>query len=131
MNIMENPRNFWPELGAQKMDVPKALMVEQANFFNEMTKNVLVAKVRTRTAFEGTISLFYHEFDISVPSLGNYTFTLFTVKHGIDLFPVEIYFDLNGDNMGEFEASEFDAALKSILTNKRTVDAINGLLAQI
>lgn len=124
-------KNFWPsEIGTQKMVVPKTMLVEQANFFNEMTKNRLVAKVNTRRV-SSRMDGFVHEFDIVVPTLGNYTFTLFSVKHDLGIYPLEIDFDLAGTEYPKVGEKEFESTLKEILTSKKTIDTINGLMAQL
>ncbi len=131
---MTTSKNFWSDkIGQADMKVPKTILVEQANYFNDMTKNKLVAKVNSTHSinskdFDGTI---IHEFDIVSPSLGNYTFTLFTVGHDIDMYPLSISFNIGESHFFEVVTEEeFEKALSKIMTHKSTVNAINGLLAQ-
>lgn len=87
---MTTSKNLWSdEIGHATIKVPKTILVEQANYFNEMTKNRLVAKVHSKHVLnkEGD-NVIAHDFDIVSPFLGNYTFTLFSVIHGINMYPI-------------------------------------------
>jgi len=130
---MTTSKNLWSEkIGRADMKVPKTILVEQANYFNEMTKNKLVAKVNSNHSMSrmGENSII-HDFDIVSPSLGNYTFTLFSVRHKIQMYPMAINFTLSEDDVFTVNnEEEFENMLSKIMTHKSTVNAINGLLAQ-
>jgi len=97
-----------------------------------MTKNKLVGKVYSKSfKNSGEESAIVHDFDIVSPSLGNYTFTLFSVRHKIHMYPMSINFTLSEDDVFTVNnEAEFEDILSKIMTHKSTVDAINGLLAQ-
>ena len=128
-----NIENFWPaEIGTQKMMVPKTILVEQANFFNERMKNQLVAKVISRHTRSNEMGdQIMHEFDITVPSLGNYSFTLFKAIHDISIYPVSIYFELEDAAILDLDEGQLGEALKNVFSSKKTITTINGLLAQV
>lgn len=135
---MANSNNLWPkDIGKESVVVPKTILVEQAQFFNELTKNKLVAKVNSAqyTNEEGNHVL-AHEFDITAPSLGNFTFTLFKAIHNLSIYPVKIEFLLEHMSGWEIDKeqvsneTEFIDTLKKILSHQSTVKSINALLAQ-
>jgi len=111
--------------------VPKTILVEQANYFNEMTKNRLVAKVHSKHILNNKgENVIVHDFDIVSPSLGNYTFTLFSVKHTVEVYPVYVASNLDEFTFADIQEDKFEETLSAIMNSKKTVDAINGLLAQ-
>lgn len=129
---METPQNLWPSEIGQLIIVPKTVLVQQANFFNERTKNQLVAKVDSHTVVDyfqrRTIE---HHFDIKAPSIGNYTFTLFTATHSMELYPVQLWSDLLKQSWEAGNEDQLLLAMKEIFNDIKTITAINGLLAQL
>jgi hypothetical protein len=85
-------QNLWPNFTIEKVRGPKTILQEQAGFLKQMTQGVLNADVLTRTSE----NQFYHFFRIISPSLNNYKYTLFTISHGADSFPVNL--DVNGED---------------------------------
>jgi hypothetical protein len=79
--------DLWPDFEANKVKIPKTLLVEQANFFNEKVKNVLTAKVTSNGSKDEKI---LHTFNISAPALGNYSFNLFHIRHEVLFYPLEL-----------------------------------------
>jgi len=129
---MTTSKNLWPnEIGRATTKVPKTILVEQANYFNEMTKNRLVAKVHSKHILNNKgENVIVHDFDIVSPSLGNYTFTLFSVKHTVEVYPVYVASNLDEFTFADIQEDKFEETLSAIMNSKKTVDAINGLLAQ-
>jgi len=131
---MTTSKNLWSDqIGVVIEDtIPKIILVEQANYLSEMTNDKLVGEVRSKSLKSGASeSMIVHDFDIVSPSLGNYTFTLFSVKHKIQMYPMAINFALSEDDVFTVNnEEEFENMLSKIMTHKSTVKAINGLLAQ-
>ncbi len=129
---MTTSKNLWSdEIGQATLKVPKTILSEQATYFNEMTKNKLVAKINSKHSLYSGENVIVHDFDIVSPSLGNYTFTLFSVRHKIQMYPMSINFSLSEEDVFTVNnEEEFEDILSKIMTHKSTVNAINGLLAQ-
>jgi len=129
---MSNSKNLWSKrIGQETVKAPKTFMVEQANYFNEMTKNKLVAKVESYQRKRGEKNYLVHEFDITSPTLGNYNFTLFYIEHDISMFPLTLRFSLVDHNpISVNSQSNFEESLEGLMNHKDTINAINGLLAQ-
>lgn len=83
--------NLWPNNISETNDVsPVSLLREQANLLGEKTKNLVVADV-SRGSFDN--QNFVYHFYIVAPTLNNYRYRLFTVEHGIEMYPLTIYMD--------------------------------------
>ena len=82
--------------------------------------------------------LFMYDFYLEAEVLGYYRHSLFTIYHGINLYPVILNIDeairkeLSGNtpNFTAQNEEEFLDLLKSVFNSKRTVTIINSLLSQ-
>lgn len=140
--------DLWPEhLRSRRGQAPVAILREQATLLEKKTQNVIVGiikpsylpRVAVREKYGTDEDLFMYDFVLEVPLLDNYHYNLFTIFHGIDLYPVIINTDeaikreLSG-NIYNFTAdneAEFLDLLKRIFNAGRTVTIINSLLSQI
>jgi hypothetical protein len=87
---MENSKNLWPEFKKmldEKIRTPLDILHEQAEYLNHELKNIIIGQVNTRSDDTYITHIFY----LIVPTLNNYHYSLFKVKHGLLLFPVYIY----------------------------------------
>lgn len=131
---MQQWENLWPDtLG--KMDVvpPVQILTKQAEYFNAMMQNVLVAEVTSNNYFDedfrGSIA---HHFNIKAPALGNYNATILTMNHdALTLYPVNIL-DQIGKRQHMTLGSEKEVleALRSILRSQEMDRVVSSLLAQ-
>ena len=76
--------DFWGDIGVDTTVTPSMILKQQATLLGAKTNHLLEAEVRTRTSG----SSFYHAFYLVVPALDDYTYELFQVSHGVELYPV-------------------------------------------
>jgi hypothetical protein len=113
--------DFWGEIGTTDIRTPLSILREQAAALGPRTKNIVEAKVET-TVIGG---YFVHSFSLVVPSLDNYKYELFDVRHEPDLYPVRVdtFTDLANEDA-------FKTWLRERLSSERTRKIVNNLLAQ-
>jgi hypothetical protein len=129
-------KSLWGDLSSlERLRTPKEILVEQANLLSEATQGAIVGVVDSRvesTLFgRDTVSgqEFVHDLDVRVPSLNNYTYTLLTVAHGIDLYPVEVSSETYSVGKCATEEAYIELLLK-ILSSQRTKGILSKLLSQ-
>jgi hypothetical protein len=123
----EHIPNLWPDNFGARQLTPVAILREQAEFLTRTTEGALRGFVQTTRSLEGG---FLHSFFIQVPSLGGYTYDLFSIHHGIPVYPVTIHPPhLNGDLKATTEAELLDR-LRQVLSAPPTLEVINALLSQ-
>ena len=116
--------DLWGEIIPAAVRTPLAILREQAALLGTKTKNLIEAKVETGVS-RGEFS---HRFKLVVPAMDNYTYELFTVTHGVDLYPVFTRvkkLDLQMNN-----EEDFVRWLKETLSSPDTKTLIGNLLAQ-
>ena len=81
-------QDLWPEkIEYPVIDAPVAILMRQAVALGKKTGNVVEGRVeQTRTHPDR----FGYSFSIVGPLLGDYSYRLFTIAHGVELYPVEI-----------------------------------------
>lgn len=128
---MQQWENLWPAtLGKMDLVPPVQILTKQAEYFNEMMQNVLVAEVKSvHIDFLETIS---HSLVIKVPALGNYNAKVLEMNHDpIKLYPVTIADQIGKrDNRNLVSEKEVLEVLKSILRSKEMNEMVSSLLAQ-
>jgi hypothetical protein len=112
--------DFWGVLPVEPLRTPLTIMREQAALLGRRTNGVLEAEVQTSVDEQE----FIHSFDLVVPSLQFYRYTLFRVRHGAMIYPVRAGV---GDLQNE---TAFTNWLKTILTSGKTQKIIANLLSQ-
>lgn len=139
--------DLWPDnLGVNGGKAPAAILREQAQRLEEKTQNIITGKIETsflprlivREKYGSNEDLFMYDFSLEAPVLDYYRHNLFTIFHGINLYPVifntdeEIKKELSGKiiNLTAGNEEEFLDLLKGIFNSKRTVTIINSLLSQ-
>ena len=135
-------QSFWPdEFGETQIVAPVTLLRQQAAQLGQKTRGMVEAQVGSMT--EGhplydAISkatgrpFFRHSFKIVAPSLDGYTYELFTIRHGIDLYPVQIVPGSFSGARPELQTEEdLLEWLKGVLGSDRTKRIVGSLLAQI
>jgi hypothetical protein len=124
--------DLWGEIAPAAVRTPLAILREQAALLGPKTKNLVEATVTTRRdRFQGeSIGEFVHHFNLVVPSLDGYTYELFHVTHGVNLYPVII--PGGGPMLARPLKSEeeFLGWLRQELSSPNTKRIISNLLAQ-
>jgi len=125
--MTEHIPDLWPgDFGPLKV-TPVAILREQAEFLTRKTEGIVRGAIHTTGAEDGG---FLHTFLVQVPSLGGYTYGLFTVHHGLSFYPAKILSSpVSGDLTATSEA-EFMDRLRQVLSAAPTQDVINALLSQ-
>jgi hypothetical protein len=143
--------DLWPnDIAFTGVKAPVSILKEQASLLGEKTKNLLKAEVRlsepdlldTQSVMEKMFGLrqFYYAFYFVAPTLNNYRYKLFTISHGIQLYPVQINIDddikfevLGKNTDGIITASseeEFIEILKKVFNASKTKKIMQSILAQ-
>lgn len=123
--------NLWPgDLGRQRVSTPLAVMRKQARQLTKLSDGWLSAEVRTSGS--GSNALLQHSFVILAPCLGEIEFPLFSVRHGMMLYPLTISTNQYITNAGYecFDEEEFLEALREILGADATRRIITSLISQ-
>ena len=120
-------KNLWGDLSElERVVTPKEILLEQASLLTEATKGVLVGQVSNNSIY----GKFAYDLEVSVPALNNYTYTILTIQHQIELYPVRIItngFVLSTECGSE---KEFISALTDILSSKEVKFVLSRLLSQ-
>jgi hypothetical protein len=81
--------NLWPgDVASSPPVTPVAVLREQAAHLGRLTNNVVEAQVQTTASGDN----FDHRFLLRVPALGNYSYELFRVVHGVTLYPLTLVY---------------------------------------
>jgi hypothetical protein len=118
--------NLWPQIDPIKIITPKALMIEQASFLAESTKQIIKGEILTNpTGVNDQIIL---DFRIVAPALNNYKITIFQVQHGVLLYPLTVTFE-KVTTKAESEKA-FKDLMKEIFNSETTKKLVTSLYSQ-
>jgi len=137
---MSDIKNLWPEdlLKGNDMLLPITILQEQAKFLNEMTRNIVVATVETRTvqiaigkSSSETKPGILHTLKIVAPAIGSYNFELARlIQEELLPYPLRIFAPLTEEKFEINNADELESALKTIFNDKKTIATIQSLIIQ-
>ncbi|MBC8042593.1 MAG: hypothetical protein IAF08_04030 [Rhizobacter sp.] len=135
-------QNLWPKdiVDTSDLVTPVSILKEQASLLGEQTQNLVEAKVETSSITNGQLM---HVFYLVAPALDNYKYRLFTIYHGVELYPLDlvdpeekIFFDPS-DHTVIAQTSrpvksqeELLERLRHIFSSPQTKKVINALIAQ-
>tara|TARA_B100000614_G_C14525737_1_gene484422 strand:- start:265 stop:654 length:390 start_codon:yes stop_codon:yes gene_type:complete len=74
---------------------------------------------------------FVIDFYIYAPKLGQYTYPVLKVTHGLGMYPLRLREHGEHDEITCKDVDEFETTLKNILSSERIHNVINSLLAQM
>jgi hypothetical protein len=144
--------DLWPADLVQPLEqkAPVTILREQATLLGQKTSNLVEGRV-----VEGTTQLpglFVYSFQLIAPVLKNYSYRLFSIRHDINLYPLQVSLDddlvdeVFGDRKKEIllpdgsesimidrtvsSEEEFLEALSKIFGASKTRHIINALIAQ-
>jgi hypothetical protein len=120
---MATQTDFWGDVAPAAVRTPVAILREQAALLGAKTKNLVEATVYTES-YHGA---FRHLFNLVVPGLNDYTYNLFTIEHGISLYPVSIV----GRELRLETEQEVTDWLRDFLSSRETKRIVGNLLAQV
>lgn len=123
--------DLWPE-DLVKIDIPspKEILMEQAHYLSDRTKNLLIGEVKTTTGMikgEKGISII-HEFIIKAPSMGNYQFVLLQVIHDLSIYPLIVLNELSEERFDVNDEGHFKSVISHILGSNLVKNAITALI---
>jgi len=120
-------QDLWPQdLAVRKQRAPVAILRHQATLLGQKTNFLLEGRVHT----EGNEGEFAHKFYIVAPALNDYSHLLFSIRHGITLYPLTLTVTGEMDRPILDEGELLDA-LRARFESGTTRDIISSLLAQI
>jgi hypothetical protein len=122
-----------------------ALLKEQAALLGQKTQNLVTARVGV-SRFSSNENEFAFEFVLQAPALGDYSYVLFAILYGIEIYPVEFFVareffkerppgirvDESGPDLEVTAENEEQliTVLRLILQSERTRQIVQGILAQ-
>lgn len=130
---MEKIKNLWPDdLANVKITMPKEILLQQGNYISELTKNLIVADVKTdQGVLQGTDEkVMVHRFILKAPTMGNYSFNLLRVMHNFGIYPVTVWNGLTEEKTIAENEEEFMQIIGAIFSSNETRNAISSIIAQ-
>lgn len=119
--------NLWGDLSNLKtIRTPKSILVEQADILNQVTQGVIRASVGSGQG-SNTLS---HSLVLVAPALANYTYTICTVQHSIEIYPCQLFSSASGGWEQCADEADFTTKLATILSSKKTRAIIESLISQ-
>jgi hypothetical protein len=116
--------SLWPtDFGNVNQETPLAILRQQGFALGQVTKNIVVGRVTT----EGSGGRFLHRFHLYCSAL-SYETELFTVDHGIELYPAQLVAYTGGLRVGS--PDELKNELKRLFATEKTRQLIATLMAQ-
>jgi len=121
-------KNLWGDLSdLETVRTPQAILHEQAGYLTEATESALVGKVEVRNIVS---SDFCYDLDVLVPALNNYTYTILTISHSVNLYPVRVHAGAKGISSRCENEEEFEETVAQILSSKEVKRILSRLLSQ-
>ncbi|MCX7110575.1 MAG: hypothetical protein NTX45_10690 [Proteobacteria bacterium] len=137
--------DLWAEdIGITTVKTPVAILREQASLLGKKTQNLVIGEVISSSQDNVKEQKITNRFNIKAPALGNYRYNLFSISHGIDIYPLTMF--VEGGILTELTTSDvifgshnprvirseadFLSVLNKILKSKRTKQVVHALLAQ-
>jgi hypothetical protein len=138
---MVDIKNLWPAELLNNNDIllPITILHEQAKFFNEMTKNIVIANIETiKVAIANknpnsseTTPGILHTLKIVAPAIGNYDFELARIiQEELLPYPLRVFAPLMDKRFEASDANEFELVLEEIFKDKKTITAIQSIISQ-
>ena len=123
--------DLWPDKFGQFGGSPPILTLkEQASILSSKTGGRIVGEVSSGRRFISTDNGFAHLFFLVAPFLDDYRYQLFSVTHGVGLYPLKVEADVMDQVFACESLGEFQAALRTIFSSPQTIKVIQSILAQ-
>jgi hypothetical protein len=120
--------DLWPEsLEIINVVPPVAILRQQGALLGERTQNLVFGEVHPSEVSENQ---FEYDFDLMAPVLGEYRYRLFSIRHGLSLYPVEILLGGTETPLRAASKEQFIEHLRSVLSSHETQRVVGALLAQ-
>ena len=128
-------RNLWPDIESETVLTPVAILREQADLLGQKTKNVVTARVAGGRIMPGPSLIhippgFAYTLSLVAPALDNYAYDILRVRHGMQIYPVEVSDLVRNTHLQAATEEEFLVALGELLGSPEVKKVIQVLLAQ-
>ena len=127
-------KDMWGDFQLEAIRTPVQILREQAAALGPKTRNLVIAEVNTSASsprFDFEEKLFTHQLKLVVPSLDDYRFSLLSLSHDIELYPVSFEYLANGVKMDVASEEELNEVLQKFLSAPKTKRIISSLLGQV
>jgi hypothetical protein len=114
--------DLWGDIAPSAVRTPASILREQGSLLGAKTNHLIEGQVETQISGR----TFYHSFNLVVPALENYSYELFKIYHGVNIYPVQVGPPIDG--LANEEA--FVTWLGQKLSSPETKRIIGNLLAQ-
>lgn len=122
-------KNLWGDLSdMQSVRTPVALLIEQSEFLTNTMEGVLVGRVH-KLKMIGTEDFIY-DFDVVVPNLNDYIYTLLRISHPVELYPVDLSAAKPPTVVTCENEKDLEEAVSAVLSSAQVKAVISSLLAQ-
>ena len=130
--------DLWPDdMDFSVTITPVSILREQASNLGRKTRNVIQARVIREPDVPS--KGFCYEFQLVVPALGPYNYSLFSMSYDVTMYPVTIRGDRDviqeiGEGQNEIVADsedDFKERLRRILGSRKTRTVIRALMSQV
>jgi len=108
--------------------LPFDYLREQAFILSEMYASNIIGEVIQDFSSSGKVSI---DFNIRVPPLGSYSYSLLNVAHGIDIYPLMIHGFVNKTDYKCVDENEFKHDLREVLSSPQVKKVIENILTLI
>ena len=133
---MSTIKNLWSSdlLNEEDLILPIAILQEQASYLNNMTKNIVVAKINTvKTGGRSPLASpnLIHMLQIFAPAMGNYDFELVRlIQEPLFPYPLIVAASLTEERTEVKNSDELEIALGKVFNDRKTITAIQSLIQQ-
>jgi hypothetical protein len=121
-------KSLWGDLeNVPSVNTSKAVLREQANALTEGTKGVLRGKVTVQSDPAGD---FTESLSVVAPSLDGYEYEVLRVSHGITIYPLDLWDNVNRKSYRIPGEVEFITMLGAILSSPEIRRVVSTLISQ-
>lgn len=123
-------KNLWPSFDdIPAIRTPKAILVEQGNYLEKSTQNILNAQITTSSTATPESKL-SHRLRIVAPLLENYSITLLSIEHNVFVYPATLKHSVISKTYNINDEQTLLDSLKEIFNHPSTIDLISKLISQ-
>jgi hypothetical protein len=115
--------DLWGDIITEPIRTPQLILKEQGALLERKTNGILTVEVHSASIDNG----FRHEFKIKSSNM-NYLYAAFTVRHPIEIYPVDLHTEEIIYHAKDEEA--FMTSLKKILQSEKIQKVIRSLISQ-
>jgi len=128
VDMTTEKKNMWGDLtGLEKIKTPTIFLREQADHLWKDTKYTVKGEVSRESTSGGRFRV---ELDIVAPSINNYRYTVVTVRHPLDVYPLTITNDVTNEEYECKNEKTFLETLEFILSSAQVRKVISMLISQ-